>query len=86
MLSVICFTVNITVMKHSYFFLFHARLDYPIYVAFNGSMTTNDLRVHDVIWSIIRNLTQLDCNSFIVSKCTKASYDNSLIKIDFTFN
>lgn len=72
-------------MKHSYFILCSVELDYPLYVAFCGSMTISDMRNHDVAWTVIRHLTQLDYKSFFVDKCAKRTFDNGLIKIDFTF-
>ena len=72
-------------MEHSYFILCSDRLDYPVYVAFNGSMTVNDIRNHDVVWTVVRHLTQLDYKFFFFDRCLKETYDNGLIKIDFTF-
>ena len=73
-------------MKRSFFILFSSQLDYPLYVAFNGSRSVREVLEHHVVWDVVHHLTRLDCKAFFVEKCTKKAFDNSLIKIDLTFN
>lgn len=81
----ICFTVNITVMEKSYFILISEKIEYPLYVVFKGYLSIEMLRNRDVLWTVIRHLTQLDYDDFVlIERCTRKTYDSALIKIDFT--
>lgn len=85
MLSVICFTVNFIVMENSYFILISEKIEYPLYVVFKGYLSIKMLRERDVLWTVIRHLTQLDYDDFVlIERCTSRTYDGALIKLDFT--
>lgn len=71
-------------MKHSYFIFFSDCLDYPLYVAFTGYRTIDEIRDHDITWTVVRHLTQLDCKSFSIMRCTRKDFEGALIKIDFS--
>lgn len=72
-------------MKNSYFVLVSDKIDYPLYVAFLGFVSVDMLRERDVLWTVVRHLTQLDYNDFmLVDYCSRKNYNDALIKIDFT--
>lgn len=73
-------------MRNSYFVLISNKIDYPLYVAFMGFLSIEMLREHDVLWTVVHHLTQLNYDDFILfDNCTSKEYDDALIKIDFRY-
>lgn len=73
-------------MKNSYFIFVSDKMCYPLYVAFSGYLSIEMLRERDVLWTVIRRLSYLNYDDFIIiEQCTSKEYKDGLIKIDFTY-
>lgn len=70
-------------MTHSYFMITAVDLRFPILLAFNGFITSDDVRKSEALWDVVRHITFLDSSDFSIFRCSCADFNKGLLKIDF---